>query len=373
MTCGLARCIAICLMPPTVMSSDCTFKSTDWKPSQQVFGWHRHTTRIGDEITSVAVNKRSGDFDQLYVVTKRSIDGSDKYYIEFLEDVPQFPDVVDSFTGTDNKTSDLSSFSNLLFEKQKEYVHLDSTLTYDGRDPGIAAGATLTPAAASGSSVNFTASAAVFSSSDVGRQLWKKHVNGDESGRAIIRTFTSSTVVVCEIIQDFDDTDAMAAGDWFLTTNSISGLDHLENELVQIVTDGAPHPDKTVASGAITLDAQSSYVHVGFGYTGLIRTMNLEVGGVAGPSQTKFKNIYRVGLKFLDTLGVRFGTTIYNTEQINFRSTNSNLDRPPELFTGDRLLSFADKWQGEKRIVILQQLPLPCNVQLIVPYSNTSN
>lgn len=344
-----------------------------YKPSQQVFGWHRHNTREGDEITSVAVNKRPGNFDQLWVVNKRSINGVDQYYVEFLEDPPEFPDRVDFFTGVNNIDSDDLRFRNILFERQKEYVHLDSALSYDGTAQGISAGATITPAAVSGSGVTFTASAGVFVSGDVGREIWKKHITGDESGRARITGFTSSTVVTCTIVSDFDSTSVIAAGNWFLTTNSISGLDHLEGEVVQVVTDGAPHPDETVSSGSITLDTQASTAHIGFSYIGLLRTMNLEVGGVNGPSQTKFKNIYRIGLKFQDTLGALFGTGTYNTEQIQFRSTDSLLDRPPELFSGERLLSFEDQWNGDKHIVLLQQLPLPCSMQLITSFSNTSN
>ena len=345
-----------------------------FKPSEQVFGWHRHSTRIGDEITSVAVNKRAGDFDQLWIVAKRSVNGNDQYYVEFFEDVPDFPDRVDFFTGIANRTSDNERFQNVLFERQKEYVHLDSVLSYDGTQVGIDAGAAITPAAVTGSGITFTAGASVFSSSDVGRQIWKKHITGDESGRATITAFTSGTQVTCTIISDFDSTDAIAAGNWFLTTDSISGLDHLEAETVNIVTDGAPHPDRTVSSGVITLDSQASTAHIGFKYTGIVKSMNLEVGATrAGPSQTKFKNIYRVGIQFQDTLGARFGTTEYNTEQINFRSTDSISDRPPELFTGEELLSFFDGWRGEKHIVIIQALPLPCSVQMLVPYSNTSN
>lgn len=344
-----------------------------YKPSQQVFGWHRHNTRIGDEITSVAVNRRSGEFDQLWVVSKRSINGTDQYYVEFFKDAPQFPDRTDFFTGINNNAADTLRFQNVLFERQKEYVHLDSTLSYEGTQAGIDAGATITPAAVTGSSIVFSASVAVFSASDVGREIWKEYITGDESGRAIITAFTSSTQVTCNIVSDFDSTSVIAAGNWFLTTDSITGLDHLEGETVNVITDGAPHPNRTVSSGAISLDAQASVVHVGFKYQGLLKSMNLEVGGVNGPSQTKYKNQYRMGLKFQDTMGVRFGTTEYNTEQINPRNTNSFLNRPPELFTGEQLLSFADAWSGEKHVIVLQDLPLPCSVQMLVPYSNTSN
>ena len=39
-----------------------------------------------------------------------------------------------------------------------------------------------------------------------------------------------------------------------IVVETISGLDHLEGQTVSILADGATHPDKTVSSGAITLD-----------------------------------------------------------------------------------------------------------------------
>lgn len=343
-----------------------------FKPEEQVTGWHRHNSREGDKFISVATLPRSGKFDQLWCVVSRVINGVTKHYVEFMEDFPDFPLFADFFTGKDNKTTDTTKFRNRLLEVQKEYVHADSVLTYDGTDFGTAASATLTPGATTGDAVTFTASAAVFTASMVGRELWRKSVTGDEIGRAKIVTFNSTTSVDADINVDFDSTTAIPAGEWYLTTNSLSGLDHLDTESVKVVTDGAIHPDKTVTSNSVTLDYQASVVHIGLGYIGVLRSMNIEVGGVNGPSQTKFKNIYRVGFKFVETLGTSYGTNIYNPEQILFRSTNSFLNSPPELFTGEKLVSHGDSWSGPKNVTILQNFALPCTIQMVVAYANTS-
>jgi hypothetical protein len=69
---------------------------------------------------------------------------------------------------------------------------------------------------------------------------------------------------------DFTETDnttfnfldsALAYSGSAVTT--ISGLDHLEGQTVGILANGATHPDKTVASGSITLDRASTDVKVG--------------------------------------------------------------------------------------------------------------
>lgn len=343
-----------------------------FKPEERVTGWHRHNGRTVDNFTSVATQPRAGQFDQLWVVVSRVVNGTTEHYVEFLEDHPDFPVFGDFFTGKDNKVADEAKFRNRLLEVQKDYIHIDSALTYDGTIFGTNASATLTPAATTGSAIVFTASNAVFDATMVGRELWRKSVTGDEIGRAKIVTFNSSTSVDADIKLDFDSTTAIPAGEWYLTTNSLSGLNHLNTEDVKVITDGAVHPDETVASNAITLDYQASKVHVGLGYTGVLRTMNIEVGGVNGPSQTKFKNIYRVGFKFLETIGVSFGTNIYRPEQILFRSTNSFLNSPPELFTGEKILAHSDSWKSAKNVTIIQNFALPATIQMIVGYSNTS-
>lgn len=86
----------------------------------------------------------------------------------------------------------------------------------------------------------------------VGRQIWKAYdINGDGGGRAEITGYTSSTQVTVTVLQDFDSTAAIPAGDWFLTTDSLtSGIDHLEGETVGILADGGPQNDDTVTDGA---------------------------------------------------------------------------------------------------------------------------
>lgn len=71
--------------------------------------------------------------------------------------------------------------------------------------------ATLTPSATTGDNVTFTASAAVFLTGDIGRQI--KY----GAGRAIINTVYSATVITCDIIDDFPTTSAIASGAWSLS------------------------------------------------------------------------------------------------------------------------------------------------------------
>lgn len=341
-----------------------------FKTGEDVSGWHRHILGgTGVKVLSVGVIPMPAALDQTWVVVERTVNSLTRRYVEFFEEAPTFVEKVDFFTDDTAETANDTKFRNRLFEQQKDGVFVDSALTYDGS----AQTGTMTPGATTGSGIDFTSSVAVFASTDVGREIWVKSTTGAEEGRAEITSFTSSTVVVCTIKKDFIDTDAIAAGDWYLTTNAISNLDHLEGETVTIIADGGTHPDATVASGAITLNAQYSKVHVGEGYVGLIKSMNLEAGSAAGSGQSKFKNINRLGIKFLNTLGARYGTNPYKMEDIVFRSSADYTNRPPPLFSESKSVTYADRSDIEKHVFIEQRKPLPCTVQMFVPHIDTSD
>ena len=340
---------------------------------ESVSGWHRHSTQ--GEIVSITATTRQTNFDQLWICVKRG----NEYFVEYLIDEIVYP--VRSDYLTDNRSVDTNSFNNLMYEAQKEYVHVDSALTYDGLGAGRNAGATLSPAALTGAGVTFTSSASVFSASDVGRELWRKSITGVEEGRAEITAYVSPTQVTCTILEDFNSTDAIPAGEWYLTAGSVIGLDHLEGYEVVVVTDGGQHPKRTVSNGSITLDAQASVVHVGLGYDGWLETMDLEGGGTNGPVQTKKKSLVAVGIRFWNTLFAKYGCCYYNLNQVNVRTAQMKMDRPPLPITGDIKEIFANNindafdggWQRTKRVIINQNLPFPCNVQLLIPYINVSN
>lgn len=337
-----------------------------------ISGWHRHTTQ--GEVVSIASVPRATNYHQLWVCVKRN----GNYYVEYFSDEVVYPRREDYVEGT--QSEDALTFANLLYEKQKEYIHLDSSLSYYGTAEGEAASAAIQPAALSGTGVSFTASNSVFVAGDVGREIWKKHIDGQESGRAVITGYTSGTVVTCDIIKNFDSTASIPAGEWYLTTDEVSGLDHLEGLEVSIVTDGGQHPTRTVTSGSVSLDSQSSVVHVGLSYKGYLETNDLDGGTQDGTSQTRKKQVNAVAVRFIDTLYAKVGTDYYSLQQIEMRKPSMFMDRPPLMFTGDvkenNFSHVNDEqeggWKRSKRVIISQDQPYPCNVQLVVPYFTTS-
>lgn len=340
-----------------------------------ISGWHRHTTGATgeDKFLTIAGLPSASGFDEFWVGTERTINGNIRRYVGYLADTPRHPEQADYFTGKDNEVSDKATFRRALLESQKEYIHVDEALTYNGRDAGVVAVSAVTPAAITGSAIVFSANAAVFSAGMVGREIWKRAINGVGEGRARIVTFNSTTSVDCDILDgaDFDNTDAMPAGDWYLTAGSFTNADHLEGREVKIITDGGVHPELTVSNGAGTLNYQSAVFHVGLGYEGFLQPMNPEFGGETGPSTSKLKNIREFAFRFSNTLGAEYGTDLYNPAILPFAQVPIQVGTPQTLFSGIRRVPYNDNWENDKAAYIRQNNPLPCIVQQMIFYGDT--
>ncbi len=355
--------------------SDGKLLGLTFKSREDVSGWHVHDTGAahGDKFLGVSIMPRPSQFDQVWAATERIIDGHTRRFMEFMEDEAEIPDFFDFYTDDESIDDDREIYIRAILEAQKEYLHLDCALTYDGTELGTDANATMTPSAVTGTAITLTASAAVFKSTDVGREIWKKAINGVGEGRAVITAYTDTTHVTANVLADFDSTTAIAAGKWYMTTASLTNLDHLEGRVVTVVTDGGVHPTRTVTDGAITLDYQSSKVHVGLPYIGHLEPMNIEGGGTSGAAQAKFKNINRVGIRFFNTLGAEVGTDQYDAEQVSFSEMPLQVGSPQLLFSGIKDVHLTDSWDLDKKIYVRQPNPLPCIVQLLEVWCETDN
>jgi hypothetical protein len=275
------------------------------------------------------------------------------------------PEYEDFYTG--DSEADTDAFERRQYEIAKTLVRVDSSLMLD-----TSQAETLSPGANTGTGVTFTAGGNVFAATDVGRIIVKKHVTGYEYGIAEITGYTNPTTVTCDILQDFDSIDTVAAGDWFLSVTEISGLEHLEGETVTILSDGAVHPERFVSAGSITLDAPATVVIVGLGYRGWIKTMPLESRSISGSSMAMTSTVNKVGVLFRHTLGAEFGTDPYNMEQLIFRNSNDRTNQPPPLYSGMEEVLIPDGYGLQKFINVIQNMPLPCTVQAIIPFANVT-
>jgi hypothetical protein len=173
---------------------------------------------------------------------------------------------------------------------------------------------------------------------------------------------------------DFDQTDntnfnfldSQLAYDGSATT-TISGLDHLEGQVVSVLANGSTHPNRTVSGGSITLARSSTKVKVGLSYTSILQTMRLDAGSQNGTSQAKTKRIFNVSIRLYESIGVEVGPNLSNMEEIPFRSSANPMDQAIPVFTGDKEVEFRGNYETDGFIFVRQTQPLPLTVLSLYP------
>lgn len=333
--------------------------------TEDVAGWYRFLVGGNEaKVFATGIMPRTDNHDQLWLMVERKINGKIRRYVEYMADFEEFLTPEDFYTDEANKALDEERYYNDMFERQKLEKHLDCCLTYDGSVLGIDAEATITIGDIIDNLAVFTSDKEIFNESDLDRQIWRLHNDGIGSGRAVIIEYIDAQNVKCKILKSFDIKN-IGPGNWTLTTDDIKNLDHLEGETVSIVADGTVHPDCVVTNGGVKLNAQADVVHIGYKYRGMVKTMNLNIGGTSGSAQNKPRNINKFVIEFLNSLGMKIGTDLYKLSKLDFRTIKSKTNRPSPLFSGPYGKVFDDKTAIRKHVYIVQDSPLPCTVQAL--------
>ena len=149
----------------------------------------------------------------------------------------------------------------------------------------------------------------------------------------------------------------------------ISGLAHLNGRPVDILADGATHPQKWVSGGQVTLDRPARVVHVGLPTPAWIETLPLEGGASSGTAQGKTQRISHVTARVHETLGLRFGAPDGPLDDVFSRSAGDAMDAPPQLTTGDIRLAWP---AGHARQAVLRlECPQPLPATLLGLFAET--
>lgn len=153
---------------------------------------------------------------------------------------------------------------------------------------------------------------------------------------------------------------------------TVSGLEHLEGNVVKTLAEGAVLPDQTVVSGEITLPYHIKYAIIGLGYDSYMTTMPMEAGNDIGAAIGRRKKVADVTIRLYKSLGVRVGPTEDNTDLIPFRTSTDNMDDATPLYTGDKRITFKKGFADYQTITVMNEDPLPLTVLAIVPSQITS-
>jgi hypothetical protein len=303
----------------------------------------------------------AADKDEVWMIVKRTINGTTKRYVEHLEYERRFND------------------------DPQDAFYVDAGLTLDNTAFTITgnSGCTLTPGTGATvkdtTGVTFTAGSAIFSSTDVGKEIQYRYWTWASdnktkvyaSARALVTGYTSTTVVSATILQPWPDLTVLAATAWRRSAATISGLGHLEGQTVAIMGDGATYPTQTVAAGTITLPTPACKVQVGLPIRARLQTMRLNAGAADGTSQGKTARINKATVRLLETLGCKFGPSFDQLDEIDFRVVSDKMDGPPDLFTGDQVVDFDGDYSTNPWVCLETSEPQPCTVVAVMPINST--
>jgi len=318
-----------------MVSSNGKLLGLTYVPEHAIGSWHQHDTDGSFESCCVV---SEGNEDHLYVVVKRTIGGNTKRYVERL--------------------------SSRQFEDPEDAFFVDSGASYDGTNTSVTT-ITITGGTTWGPSetLTATASSALFvfpGSSDVGDAI----VLSDADGNSYVLTIestSSSTVATVRVDRTLPVAlRSVAKTTWAFARNSLSGLTHLEGKTVNILADGAVHPQRTVASGAVTLDAPATVVHVGLPITADLQTLPLAYEGEAF-GQGRFKNVNQVWLRVYRSSGIFVGPSTDELVEAKQR-TDELYGSPPDLKSEEIQVSLTPTWADSGQVYVRQSDPLPLTV-----------
>ena len=329
---------AFCTEPDNILYAvrdDGVLLSLTYNKEQNVFSWARHITDGTYE--SIATIPGNG-YTDVYVVVKRTINGTVKRFIEVFAHRMESNEPQDQF-------------------------FVDCGLSYD--NPIDITGAT------KASPIVVTAVAHGFSNGDyvdIQDIVGMTELNGN---RYKVANKTTDTF---ELVNMDDNTNIngtaytsyISGGVVRKAVHTVSGLNHLEGKIVSILADGSVDAQQTVISGAITLTDYASRVHVGLPYTCDLETLNIDFQMKDGTIQGRKKAVRNVKIRLEESTGGYVGiNNADNLEQIEY-DLSTVWGKPADLFTGDKQCSPYCDYDTDARIYIRQSDPLPITVLAIM-------
>lgn len=180
-----------------------------------------------------------------------------------------------------------------------------------------------------------------------------------------------------------DTLDSAIAVDSALTyegaaTGTVSGLSHLNGQVVDVLASGGTSGSGTVYKG-ITVTANivtlpdsntATKMHVGLPFSSEADTLELDVGGRDGSLIGRRKKLYGVMLSLLetDTTGLEISSLVRGAwEPVRLPTTTPLGAREANLFTGNVKVPIDDSWEGMAKFRIRHTHPTPCTIRSMTP------
>ena len=324
--------------------------SCNFNESEKIVGWHKHMTN-GTFKDIAQISDNDGQQQLFALVLRDSV-----YYIERQAEYKEFSkreDFYSAAAGADAaalrtaRDNDDEAHYRMVAEELKDCIYLDNagtvsnlqttTITFDGVD-------------------TITDPGNPFVSGDVGKHIVYKTATGYESGRFEITAYVGAGEVTVDVLQT-PTTNSYSS--WYLTFDTITGLNRFNGFEVAVVADGKFIDTYTVSGGEIELDEQVTQAVVGYLYEGVVKSFVLGFQVQGENTQATMKTITQVGLRVVNSAGGKFGTNRYDLEPVQELDEGDLNYLPPPLMNQTKFLDNLDESERDKNFYIVQDVPLP--------------
>ena len=140
------------------------------------------------------------------------------------------------------------------------------------------------------------------------------------------------------------------------STDTLTGLAHLNGETIDVIADGAYQGEFVVSGGQITIGRQADLITGGLCFVPLIETMPLNIALQNGPNSALPKRIVRAGLELFESNGV-----LVNGQRIADKTMGVDVFEAPIPNTGLERM-FLQGWDVEATLTITQEEPMPMTI-----------
>jgi hypothetical protein len=140
------------------------------------------------------------------------------------------------------------------------------------------------------------------------------------------------------------------------STDTLTGLGHLEGETIDVIADGAYQGEFVVDGGEVTIGREADLITGGLNFVPIIETMPLNIGLQNGPNAALPKRIIRAGVELFESNGV-----LVNDQRIADKTMGVDVFEAPIPNTGLERM-FLQGWDVEATLTITQDEPMPMTI-----------
>lgn len=304
-------------------------------PEEQIGAWHAHDTAASGAFESVSVTEE-GDEDARYFIVRRTINAQTVRSVEMMS-TELFPDLARAYFVDAGGSFDGTNTTGV-------------TMTVSG-------GTTWNPT----DTVTITSSNIQFTlgQDDVGDRLVLTSAGTTCRIRitAVLTNATATGVLLDTlpvVLRNFATTA------WAFARDTISGLDHLEGQTVQVFGDGLVQATRVVVGGSISPATPAVRGCAGLGMPSPVRLLPIGMQTVEAWGQGRTKNVNQAALRVVESGPFLIGPNATSLVPANVEAV------PGSLVTDEARVTLEPEWTAGGQITIQINDPLPLTLLGIV-------